>query len=227
MSAPKKKSAARQTRIVIVDDHPIMRQGLTALINNEGDLVVCAEAETAGQAMAAIQTHQPDFVLLDITLPDKNGLELIKDILAPHPHLPILVVSMHDEAIYAERVLKAGGRGYVMKQEGGQRLIEAIRKVLSGQISVSEKMAGRILELFTGRRGPAANTPVQSLTDREFEIFQLIGQGRTTRDIASHLHLSVKTVEVHRLHIKAKLGLTDATSLIREAVRWVEGHNRA
>lgn len=225
MSAPKKKAAAnRKTRLLIVDDHPIMRQGLTALVNNERDLHICAEAETAAQAMDLVQSEAPDLVLLDLTLPDKNGLELIKDLLAPHPNLAILVVSMHDEAIYAERVLKAGGRGYVMKQEGGKRLIEAIRRVLAGHIAVSEKMSGRILELFSGRRSQTAASPVQSLTDREFEIFQLIGQGRKTSDIAQHLHLSVKTVEVHRLHIKAKLNLPDATSLIREAVRWVDGH---
>lgn len=224
MTAPRKKASASRTRILIVDDHPIMRQGLTALINNEPDLVVCAEAETAAEAMRGVQADPPDVVLLDLTLPDKNGLELIKDMLALAPALPIIVVSMHDEAIYAERVLKAGGRGYVMKQEGGKRLIEAIRRVLAGNIAVSDKMAGRILELFSGRRSQAASSPVQSLTDREFEIFQLIGQGRKTSDIARHLHLSVKTVEVHRLHIKAKLNLPDATSLIREAVRWVEGH---
>lgn len=225
MSATKKKAVAtRKTRLVIVDDHPIMRQGLTALINNERDLEVCGEAETAAQAMELVGAQTPDLVLLDLTLPDKSGLELIKDLLAPYPTQAILVVSMHDESIYAERVLKAGGRGYVMKQEGGKRLIEAIRRVLTGQIAVSEKMAGRILELFSGRRSPTADSPVQTLTDREFEIFQLIGQGRKTSDIAKRLHLSVKTVEVHRLHIKAKLKLPDATSLIREAVRWVEGH---
>jgi DNA-binding NarL/FixJ family response regulator len=204
-----------------------MRQGLTALIHNEPDLVICAEAETAADAMRQVQAHSPDLVLLDLTLPDKSGLELIKDLLAPFPHLPILVVSMHDETIYAERVLRAGGRGYVMKQEGGKRLIEAIRRILAGHIAVSEKMAGRILELFSGRRPQATASPVQKLTDREFEIFQLIGQGRNTRDIAKHLHLSVKTVEVHRLHIKAKLELSDATSLMHAAVRWVEGQGGA
>lgn len=224
MTAPRKKPALKKTRILIVDDHPIMRQGLTALINNEPDLQICCEAENAAQAMDRIGKGQPELVLLDITLPDKSGLELIKDLLAPYPHLPILVVSMHDEAIYAERVLRAGGRGYVMKQEGGKRLIEAIRQVLAGHISVSEKMAGRILEIFSGRKPQSGNSTVQNLTDREFEVFQLIGQGRKTSDIAKHLHLSVKTVEVHRLHIKSKLGLADSTSLIREAVRWVEGH---
>ncbi len=225
MTASRKKPASPpRTRILIVDDHPIMRQGLTALINNERDLLICAEAENAAQAMELVQSQSPDLVLLDLTLPDKNGLELIKDLLAPYPKLPIVVISMHDESIYAERVLKAGGRGYVMKQEGGKRLVEAIRRVLDGHIAVSEKMAGRILELFSGRRSATATSPIQSLTDREFEIFQLIGEGRKTSDIARHLHLSVKTVEVHRLHIKAKLSLPDATSLIREAVRWVEGH---
>jgi DNA-binding NarL/FixJ family response regulator len=225
MKTIKKTPGPAPTRILIVDDHPIMRQGLVTLINNEPDLTVCCEAENAQQAMNGIAADRPDLVILDITLPDKNGLEVIKDLQASDPALPILVVSMHDEGLYAERVLRAGGRGYVMKQEGGKRLVEGIRQVLRGQISVSEKMAGRILELFSGRRPAAGGSPTATLTDREFEVFQLIGQGKKTSDIASHLHLSVKTVEVHRLHIKAKLGLADNTSLIREAVRWVEGHH--
>jgi DNA-binding NarL/FixJ family response regulator len=158
---------------------------------------------------------------LDISLPDKNGLELIKDIQAAKPGLPILVVSMHDEALYAERVLRAGGRGYVMKQEGGKRMLQAIRQVLTGQIFVSEKMSARILEMFSGRRS-VSTSPVERLSDREFEVFQLIGQGKGTREIAQHLHLSIKTVEVHRANIKQKLKLKTATDLVRHAVRWVE-----
>ena len=161
-------------------------------------------------------------ILLDISLPDKNGLELIKDIQALKPGLPILVVSMHDELLYAERVLRAGGRGYIMKQEGGKKLLQAIRQVLGGQIYVSEKMSARILENFSGRHAESAGSPVQRLTDREFEVFQLIGQGKGTRDIAAHLHLSVKTVEVHRANIKKKLKLKTATDLVRHAIRWLE-----
>lgn len=203
----------------------MMRQGLAALINNEKDLAVCREAESAAQAMEAIASAKPDLVIADITLPDKSGLELIKDTLALHPGLRILVVSMHDESLYAERVLRAGGRGYIMKQEGGRRLMEGIRQVLAGQIYVSEKMSKRILEIFSGRRDSSGGSPVEKLTDREFEVFQLIGGGKTTREIADRLRLSVKTVEVHRLHIKKKLGINTAAGLIRFAVRWVEARS--
>jgi len=209
-------------RLLIVDDHPMMRTGLAQLIDNEVDLKVCAEAENAGQALDIAVRQALDLILLDISLPDKNGLELIKDIRALKPALPILVVSMHDESLYAERVLRAGGRGYIMKQEGGKKLLQAVRQVLSGQIYLSEKMAAGILETFTGRHTEAAGSPVQQLSDREFEVFQLIGQGKTTREIAAHLHLSAKTIEVHRLNIKKKLKLKTATDLVRHAVRWVE-----
>jgi DNA-binding NarL/FixJ family response regulator len=200
----------------------MMRQGLAALINNEPDLTVSAEAADAQQAMAAISARQPELVIADITLPDKSGLELIKDIQALHPGLRVLVVSMHDESLYAERVLRAGGRGYIMKQEGGRKLMEAIRCVLSGKVYVSEKMSARILELLSGGRGAATASPVERLTDREFEVFQLIGQGKGTREIAAKLHVSIKTIEVHRLHIKEKLELKTAPELLRFAVRWIE-----
>ena len=220
----KSTRANAKTRILIVDDHPMMRQGLAQLVNNEPDLAVCCEVENAHQALAVIDKARPDLVLADITLPDKSGIELIKDIQAIHPGLAVLVISMHDESLYAERVLRAGGRGYIMKHEGGKKLMEAIRQVLSGQIYVSEKMSARILESFSGRRFPGAGrSPVENLTDREFEVFQLIGQGKGTRQIAEKLHLSVKTVEVHRVNIKTKLKLQSATELVRFAVRWVEG----
>jgi DNA-binding NarL/FixJ family response regulator len=209
-------------RLLIVDDHPMMRTGLAQLIDNEVDLKVCAEAENAGQALDIAVRQALDLILLDISLPDKNGLELIKDIRALKPALPILVVSMHDESLYAERVLRAGGRGYIMKQEGGKKLLQAVRHVLSGQIYVSEKMAAGILETFSGRHTEVAASPVQQLSDREFEVFQLIGQGKSTREIAVHLHLSAKTVEVHRLNIKKKLKLKTSTDLVRHAVRWLE-----
>ena len=220
----KSTRANAKTRILIVDDHPMMRQGLAQLVNNEPDLAVCCEVENAHQALAVIDKARPDLVLADITLPDKSGIELIKDIQAIHSGLAVLVISMHDESLYAERVLRAGGRGYIMKQEGGKKLMEAIRQVLSGQIYVSEKMSARILESFSRRRSAGADrSPVENLTDREFEVFQLIGQGKGTRQIAEKLHLSVKTVEVHRVNIKTKLKLQSATELVRFAVRWVEG----
>ncbi len=200
----------------------MMRQGLAQLINNEADLEVAWEAGTAGEALNLIGARESDLVLLDITLPDKNGLELIKDIQKQLPTLPLLVVSMHDEALYAERVLRAGGRGYIMKQAGGKKMLEAIRQVLNGQIYVSEKISAKILENFSGRRPDESSSPVEQLSDREFEVFQLIGQGKSTREIAEHLHLSVKTVEVHRAHIKEKLSLRNANELVRFAARWVE-----
>jgi DNA-binding NarL/FixJ family response regulator len=213
-------------RVLIVDDHPIMRQGLAQLIGYEADLKVVAEAENAAEAMQVIGSYKLDLILLDISLPDRNGLELIKDIQALKPGSQILVVSMHDETLYAERVLRAGGRGYVMKQEGGKVLLQAIRQVLSGQVYVSEKMSAQILEMFSGRR-TASTSPVERLSDREFEVFQLIGQGKGTRDIAEHLHLSVKTVEVHRANIKQKLKLKTATDLVRQAVRWIEVEDKS
>ncbi|HTB82799.1 MAG TPA: response regulator transcription factor [Candidatus Sulfotelmatobacter sp.] len=211
-------------QILIVDDHPMMRNGLAQLIGNERGLKVNGEADNAAQAMKFLATppQEVDLVLCDISLPDKNGLELIKDIRAMHPELPILVVSMHDELIYAERVLRAGGRGYIMKQEGGEKFIHAIRQVLSGQIYVSDKMSSRILEIFSGAGKNSSSSPVGKLSDREFEVFQLIGQGMGTRDIAEKLHLSVKTVEVHRANIKAKLEIKTATDLVRCAVRWAD-----
>jgi DNA-binding NarL/FixJ family response regulator len=218
----RKPAAPDQKRILIVDDHPMMRQGLAQLIGAEPDLAVCGEAENAGQALDALGALKPDLVLADISLPGKNGLELIKDFHAVRPGLPVLVISMHDESLYAERVLRAGGRGYIMKQEGGKKLMLAIRQVLGGKIYVSEKMSADILEIFSGRHSRTESSPMEQLTDREFETFQLIGQGNGTRDIAEKLHLSVKTVEAHRANIKAKLKLKSAVELVRFAVRWVE-----
>jgi len=218
----KKTAASPKKQILIVDDHPMMRQGLAQLIGLEPDLAVCGEAENAGGALGAIGALKPDLVLADISLPGKNGLELIKDFQTIQPGLPVLVISMHDESLYAERVLRAGGRGYIMKQEGGKKLMQAIRQVLDGKIYVSEKMSANILEIFSGRRAGAESSPLERLTDREFEIFQLIGQGQRTRDIAEKLHLSVKTVDAHRANIKSKLKLNSATELVRYAVRWAE-----
>jgi len=202
----------------------MMRQGLAQLINSEPDLEVCSEADTAAQALHLVGASKADLILVDISLPDKNGLELIKDIRALFPSLLILVVSMHDESLYAGRVLRAGARGYLMKQEGGKKLMEAIRQILAGQIYVSEKMSATILEIFSGRRNHDGGSPMERLTDREFEVFQLVGEGKGTRDIAVHLHLSVKTVEVHRASIKEKLHLKTATDLVRYALRWSESH---
>ena len=219
--------ASAKKRVLIVDDHPMMRQGLAQLIDHEPDLIASSEADTAAQALNLIAARRPDLVLADISLPDKNGLELLKDIQVFHPGLPVLMVSMHDETIYAERVLRAGGRGYIMKQEGGKKLMLAIRQVLAGQIYVSERMSARILELFSGHRGGSAESPLEGLSDREFEIFQLVGLGKSTRDIAAALHLSVKTVEVHRANIRRKLRLNSGAEVVRYAIRWTEARNPA
>ncbi|HEY1174071.1 MAG TPA: response regulator transcription factor [Verrucomicrobiae bacterium] len=222
-----KKAAAEKAKkkILIVDDHPIMRQGLALLVRTDETLEVCGEAESASKAVEAAMRLKPDLVIADISLPGRNGLELIKDLHALQPGLPVLVVSMHDESIYAERVLRAGGRGYVMKGEGSQKLMTAIQQVLSGGIFVSQNISAQILELFSGRRSSAS--PVEKLSDREFEVFQLIGQGRSTREIAAELHISIKTVEVHRVNIKEKLDLKTASELIHYAVRWVDGQGAA
>ncbi|HIG27330.1 MAG TPA: response regulator transcription factor [Verrucomicrobiales bacterium] len=214
-------------KILTVDDHPIMRQGLIQLIENEPDLMICSEAQSAEEVVSKVIEFEPDLVLADITLPGRNGIELIKDLQAMKPDLPVLVLSMHDESMYAERVLRAGGRGYIMKQEGGKKLIEAIRQVLDGQISVSKKMAAKILEIFSGSETKGVQSPVDRLTNREIEVFQFLGQGLSTRQIAQQLHLSVKTVEVHRAHIKEKLGIESAPKLMRYAVCWLESQNAA
>lgn len=216
-----RKPKTAEKRILIVDDHPMMRDGLAQLIQHEKDLAVVGQADTAHQALDLVREEKPDLVLVDITLPDKSGLELIKDIQVMYPGTQVLVISMHDEGLYAERVLRAGGRGYVMKQEGGKKLMEAIRQVLEGKVYLSEKMAANILEIFSGGR-PDSSSPVRQLTDREFEVYQLIGQGLDMREIAERLHLSIKTAEVHRGNIKQKLKLKSVGELIRHAVRWIE-----
>ena len=223
MSASKKLAGgSAPKRVLIVDDHPMMRLGLAQLIEQEPNLTLCGEAENAAQALEALAKLKPDLVLADISLPDKNGLELIKDFLAMQPGLEVLVISMHDESLYAERVLRAGGRGYIMKQEGGKKLMEAIRKVVSGGVFVSDKISARILESMAGRRKVSSVPMLQELTDREFEVYRLLGEGKGTRNIAEALHLSVKTVEVHRANIKRKLGIATAPELIRHAVRGIE-----
>lgn len=210
-----------EKRIFIVDDHPIFREGLVGLVKREAGWVVCGEAGTAQQALAEVEKLKPDLLLADIGLPGKSGLDLIKDIQALCPDTAVLVISMHDETLYAERVLRAGGRGYIMKQEGPEKILQAIRHVLDEQISLSGKMSARILDSLSDRRAKTSS-PIARLTDREFEILQLIGQGKDSHAIAEQLHLSFKTVDAHRGHIKEKLELSSGTELICYAARWME-----
>ncbi len=212
-------------RVLIVDDHPMTRDGLVHLIDREADLEVAWQAETASQALDVVAKHQPGLVLVDITLPDKSGIDLIKDIHALRPGVPILIISMHDESLYAERALRAGAHGYISKQEGGTRLLVAIRQVLSGQIYVSEKTSARIIQTFSGRTRAHASPSIAQLSDREFEVFQLIGQGLSTQDLADRIHISPKTVETHRVNIKTKLGLATASELIAYAARWTQSES--
>ncbi len=223
---PKATASSAPTTILIVDDHPMMREGLAQLIGQQKDMSVCGQAGSAREALDKVRLLKPKLVLVDITLPGRSGLELIKDIQALEAGVSVLVISMHDEALYAERVLRAGGRGYVMKQEGGKRIMDAIRQVAAGQIFVSDKMSAKILEIFSGRRPAAAQTPVESLTDREFEVFQCIGRGVGTKEMAAELHVSPKTIEVHRANIKTKLKIKSMPELIRYAVRWVESEKQ-
>ena len=211
---------AAPRKILIVDDHPIMRLGLSRLIDAEPDLTVAGEAGTAREALAHLEASPPDLVLVDMTLPDRSGLELIKDIRAAFEGIPCLAISMHDEELYAERVLRAGGRGYVMKEEAPGKLIQAVRRVMDGGVFLSGKMEARIVEIFAG--GETSGSPVDRLSDRELEVFRLLGEGMGTREVAGKLGISVRTIDAHRAHIKEKLGLRDATELVHQAVRWVE-----
>jgi len=218
------KAKKSKFRVLIVDDHPIVRQGFANLINQEGDLIVCGEAGDASQALEDISRHKPHVVISDLSLKNESGIELIKTIRAQHPKVPILVVSMHDEALYAERVLKAGAQGYLMKEEAVERIVEGVRQVLKGEVYVSSEIAKTILHHFQGHPKETGSPSVEQLTDRELEIFQLIGRGHGTRQIAQEVHLSVKTVETHREHIKKKLHLKHAPELIKYAVEWAQAN---
>ena len=213
-------TSSKATRVMIVDDHPMTRDGLMHLINREPDLEVAWEAENAAQALEIAVAEQPDLALVDITLPDKSGIDLIKDLKAVRPELKVLVISMHEESLYAERALRAGARGYITKQEGGAKLIQAIRQVLGGQIYVSERTSARIVEIFSGQSAGGTQSLMAQLSDREFEIFQLIGEGLSASEIGDRLHISAKTVEAHRVNIKTKLKVGTAAELISYAARW-------
>ncbi|OYW75767.1 MAG: DNA-binding response regulator [Verrucomicrobia bacterium 12-59-8] len=212
-------------RIVLIDDHPIMRHGLAQLIRAEEGLDVIGQAGSAREGLEVVGKLSPDLAVIDLTLPDKNGLELVKDIRALHPATQCLVLSMHDETLYGERALRAGARGYVMKEEAADHLVAAIHKIFSGGLYVSEALNARMLEQVTGAARTKA-TGMDALSDRELEILALIGKGIATKIIAAQLSISARTVEAHRAHIKEKLGMTDGAALVRYAVQWVESQTK-
>jgi DNA-binding NarL/FixJ family response regulator len=215
--------APAKSSVFIVDDHPIVRQGLAALINREPDLTVCGDAEEASSALRRIEQMKPDVIVVDISLNGPDGLDLLKDIRSRDSKLPVLILSMLDELSYAERALRAGASGYIMKQEATERVLVAIRRILGGEIYVSDRMANRMLHRFVGGRHVEPRSPIADLTDRELEVFRLIGAGQGTRQIAEELHISVKTVESYQAHIKEKLSLRGARELVQRAIQWSAG----
>jgi DNA-binding NarL/FixJ family response regulator len=206
--------------VFLVDDHPIVRQGLTLLINQEPDLAVCGEAEEMHSALQAIPAMKPDIIIVDISLHGPDGLELLKHVRMKVPSLPVLILSMHDESVYAERALRAGANGYIMKQEATEKVLVALRRILSGEIYVSDRIANSMLRHYVRGANPSEHSSIAELTDRELEVFRLIGAGHGTREIADELHLSVKTVESYQAHIKEKLSLRSVRELVQHAVQW-------
>lgn len=207
-------------RIMIVDDHPIVRQGLAEMIDQETDLVVCGQTPSAHEALQKIKDLNPDLVLLDISLADGHGIELLKDIKAQFPKLLVLILSMHDENIFGIRAFRAGAAGYVMKQAAPQEVVNAIRKILDGDVYVSDTLEKRLIHQFRGTKTTRTGSPLEDLTDRELQVFGLLGKGMTTRQVAEYLHLSIKTVESHRAKIKEKMNLKNSMELLQHAIHW-------
>jgi DNA-binding NarL/FixJ family response regulator len=217
---PETPAAVAKKTVFVVDDHPLLRQGLALLINQQSDLEVCGEAEEAQAAMQAIAQRRPDILIVDISLNGPDGLDLLKNIRASYPELPVLVLSMHDEELYAERALRARANGYIMKQEATEKVLVAIRRILQGDVYLSNRMANKMLQQYIVGAPPATQSPISALSDRELEVFRMIGEGRGTREIAEDLHLSVKTVETYQAHIKDKLSLRSGRELIQHAIQW-------
>jgi DNA-binding NarL/FixJ family response regulator len=213
-------SSTVKKRIFIVDDHPMMRAGITQLINQQPGMEICGEAGSPAEAMARIPKLNPDLIIADLTMKSGGGLDFIKDSRALHENIPVLVVSMHDEKIHAERVLRAGASGYIMKEESPAHLASAVQRVLDGGVYLSEAMSSRLLKSVANTGTRNTDSPLQKLTDREFEVFQFIGRGQTTEEIAGQLHISPRTVDVHRAQIKEKLQLKSGTALVHYAVQW-------
>ena len=214
------ETVAPKRRVFIVDDHPLVREGLTNLINSQSDLMVCGEAKDSSEAIDAITKELPDVAIIDISLTNESGLELIKSLAKQFPQVAVVVLSMHDETLYAERALRAGARGYVMKHETSKSVLASIRRVIAGDIYVSERIVNRMALRLTSGRRRAGSSPVERLSDRELEIFRLLGQGRTPSEIARDLNLSLKTVQAYCARAKEKFGVTSLTELLRAAIRW-------
>jgi DNA-binding NarL/FixJ family response regulator len=226
MKAPAKKPA-KKSRVLIADDHPLFREGLVQLINTEGNLHCCGQTATVQSTETAVERLKPDLLVLDLRLKDGDGLQLIKTLKDRFPNLLILVVSQHAESLYAERAIRAGARGYVMKEEATEEVRIAIRTILKGELFVSRKMSVLALHKLLANPGEAQTNYVENLTDRELQVFQMIGAGQGTADIAAELHVSPKTIETHRENIKHKLGLRNAVDLLCHAVHWVHGHSES
>jgi DNA-binding NarL/FixJ family response regulator len=224
-SKPQLTSQIKKHRVLLVDDHPIVRQGLALLIDRENDLSVCGEAEGAHSAFHAIATLRPDIVVLDISLSGPDGLDVLKEIRMKTTHLPVLILSMHDESIYAERAMRAGANGYIMKQEATEKVLIAIRRILQGEVYLSDRLTNSMLRQYVRGTSPAQASPLVNLTDRELEVFRLIGEGHGTRQIADQLHVSVKTIESYQAHIKDKLALKNARELLQHAIEWTVNLN--
>jgi DNA-binding NarL/FixJ family response regulator len=215
------ESQASKTRVFIVDDHPIVRDGLVTLINQQQDLVVCGGAEDAKEALNALSHAKPDVVIVDITLKDSDGIELTRDIKARYPRLPVVVLSIHDESVYAERALRAGAQAYLMKEVVSDNIIKAIRAVLTGEVYVSDRIARKVLRKAFGQKTTTTGAITDTLSNREFQVFRLIGHGCKASQIAHRMHLSTKTVETYRSRIKEKLNLANASDLLQYAIKWV------
>ncbi len=225
MKAPIQNSTnSRKRRVFLVEDHPVTREGFAQLINFQADLAVCGQASSAQEALKEIPRTKADLAIVDISLEGGNGLDLIKDLAAQQAGLPVLVLSMHDEKLYAERAIRAGARGYIMKEEPTAKVLNCIRTILNGHICVSDTIHTQLIGQMSGKKNGQVSG-VERLSDRELEVFELLGHGRGTREIAKHLRVSISTVETYRSNIKSKLGLTTAMDLVRAAVRWTEAHD--
>ncbi len=219
ISRPLTGVRSRKKTVFIVDDHPLLRQGLALLIDREADLTVCGEAEEAQAALMAIGEKKPDILIVDISLNGPDGLDLLKNLRMLYPDLPVLILSMHDESIYAERALRARANGYIMKQEATEKVLVAVRRILDGEIYLSDRMANKLLHQYVSGASADAHSQLSTLSDRELEVFRLIGEGRGTRQIAEKLHLSIKTVETYQAHIKDKLSLRSGRELVQHAIQ--------